>query len=152
MTDRTILLVEDNPDDELLTLRAFKKNNILNPVIVAHDGAEAVELLFADVSAQVARPALILLDLNLPKIAGLEVLRRIRADERTHFIPVVVLTSSAQEEDILNSYYSGANAFIRKPVGFFEFNAAINTISMFWMLLNEPAPESLPRSPASAQR
>lgn len=143
MADRTILLVEDNPDDEALTLRTLKRNNILNTVIVAHDGAEALELLFTDGSAHPTRPGLILLDLNLPKIAGLEVLRRIRADERTHFIPVVVLTSSAQQEDILNSYDGGANAFVRKPIDFSEFNMAINTICMFWMLLNEPAPESV---------
>jgi len=146
MADQTILLVEDNPDDEALTLRALEKNNILSTVIVAHDGAEALELLFSDAGAHVTHPSLILLDLNLPKIAGLEVLRRIRADERAHFIPVVVLTSSAQHEDILNSYASGANAFARKPVGFSEFNAAINAICMFWLLLNEPAPESVPSS------
>ena len=119
---------------------------MLSMVIVAHDGAEALELLSTDASAHVTHLDLVLLDLNLPKIPGLEVLRRIRADERTHFIPVVVLTSSAQQEDILSSYGGGANAFVRKPVDFSEFNAAINTICMFWLLLNEPAPESVPSS------
>jgi two-component system, response regulator len=109
----------------------------------AAQAADAQRVLFTDASGHVTHPGLILLDLNLPKVAGLEVLRRIRADERTHFIPVVVLTSSAQQEDIFNSYDGGANAFVRKPVDFSEFNAAINTICMFWMLLNEPAPESV---------
>jgi two-component system, response regulator len=146
MTGQTILLVEDNPDDVALTLRALEKNQMLSGVIVAHDGAEALELLFTDASAHARHPGLILLDLKLPKIAGLEVLRRIRADERTRFIPVVVLTSSAQQEDIRNSYDGGANAFIRKPVDFAEFNAAIKTICVVWMLLNEPAPQSAPSS------
>ena len=144
MTSQTILLVEDNPDDEALTLRALGRNNMLSTVIVARDGAEALELLFTDASAHVTPPGLILLDLKLPKIAGLEVLRRIRADQRTHFIPVVVLTSSALQEDIHDSYDRGANAFVRKPVDFSEFNAAINTICTFWMLLNEPVSESVP--------
>jgi two-component system, response regulator len=143
MTSQTILLVEDNPDDEALTLRALGRNNLLSGVIVARDGAEALELLFTDAGAHMTPPGLILLDLKLPKIAGLEVLRRIRADQRTHFIPVVVLTSSALQEDIHDSYNGGANAFVRKPVDFSEFNAAINTICMFWMLLNEPVPESV---------
>jgi two-component system response regulator len=144
VTSQTILLVEDNPDDEALTLRALGRNNMLSTVIVARDGAEALELLFTDASAHVTPPGLILLDLKLPKIAGLEVLRRIRADQRTHFIPVVVLTSSALQEDIHDSYDRGANAFVRKPVDFSEFNAAINTICTFWMLLNEPVSESVP--------
>jgi two-component system response regulator len=144
LTYQTILLVEDNPDDEALTLRAFKKNNVPNTVIVAHDGAEAIELLFPEASDRMTHPGLILLDLNLPKIAGLEVLRRVRADERTRVIPVVVLTSSAQPEDIFSSYDRGANAFVRKPVDFSEFNAAISTICNFWILLNKPAPESMP--------
>jgi two-component system response regulator len=146
VTSQTILLVEDNPDDEALTLRALGRNNMLSAVVVARDGAEALELLFTNASAHVTPPSLILLDLKLPKVAGLEVLRRIRADQRTHLIPVVVLTSSALQEDIHASYDGGANAFVRKPVDFSEFNAAINTICMFWMLLNEPAPESVPSS------
>jgi CheY-like chemotaxis protein len=146
MTNRSILLVEDNPDDEALTLRALKKNNILNEVTVAHDGAEALEYLFAGGHPGKAPPGLILLDLNLPKVDGLEVLRRIRADERTQIIPVVVLTSSRLDEDILASYRSGANAYVRKPVQFSEFADAVAALGMFWLLLNESAPEftSLP--------
>ena len=144
MTNRSILLVEDNPDDELLTLRALKKNNILNRVTVAHDGAEALEQLFA--SPDVTPPGLILLDLKLPKIDGLEVLRRIRADKRTEVIPVVVLTSSKLEDDILASYRNGANAYVRKPVKFSEFAEAVSTLGIFWLLLNETAPEAV-RSP-----
>ena len=145
MTGQTFLLVEDNPDDVALTLRALERNHMLSAVVVARDGAEALELLFTDTGAHVNHPGLILLDLKLPKVAGLEVLRRIRADERTHFIPVVILTSSAEQADIRDSYHGGANAFVRKPVDFSEFNAAINTICTFWMLLNEPAPESVPQ-------
>jgi two-component system response regulator len=146
MTDRHILLVEDNPDDQALTLRALKKNNIANEVLVARDGAEALELLFADGSAGVASPGLILLDLNLPKVAGLEVLRKIRADERTQFIPVVVLTSSKLDEDVIASYRNGANAYVRKPVKFSEFVQAISTLGLFWLLLNEGAPDFVPAS------
>ena len=144
MTNRSILLVEDNPDDELLTLRALKKNNILNQVTVAHDGAEALEQLFA--SSDVTAPGLILLDLKLPKIDGLEVLRRIRADNRTEVIPVVVLTSSKLEDDILASYRCGANAYVRKPVKFSEFAEAVSALGIFWLLLNETAAEAV-RSP-----
>ena len=139
MRNQSILLVEDNPDDELLTLRALKKNNILNQVTVAHDGAEALEHLFA--RPDVTPPGLILLDLKLPKVDGLEVLRRIRADQRTQIVPVVVLTSSKEQEDILDSYRCGANAYVRKPVNFTDFSDAINALGMFWLLLNEPAPE-----------
>ncbi len=146
MTNRVILLVEDNPDDEVLTLRALKKNNILNQVTVAHDGAEALEHLFADGSAGVTRPGLILLDLKLPKVDGLDVLRRIRADERTQFIPVVVLTSSKQEEDVLASYRGGANAYLRKPVRFSDFAEAVSTVGVFWLLMNEAAPDFIPPS------
>lgn len=146
MKNRTILLVEDNPDDEALTLRALKNNNILNKVTVAHDGAEALEHLFTDSSAHVTPPALILLDLKLPKVDGLEVLRRIRADERTRFIPVVILTTSKQEDDILASYRNGANAYLRKPVNFSEFTQAVKTVGVFWLLLNEAAPEFVPPS------
>jgi len=144
MTNQPILLVEDNPDDEALTLRALKGNNILNTVIVAHDGAEALEHLFTDGIANVTRPRLILLDLKLPKVDGLEVLRRIRADERTQFIPVVVLTSSKQEEDVVASYRGGANAYLRKPVKFADFTNAVSTLGVFWLLLNEAAPDVIP--------
>ena len=141
MTDRKILLVEDNPDDEALTLRALKKHNILNEVTVARDGAEAIEILFAD-SGTVKIPSLILLDLKLPKVDGLEVLRRIRAAEHTMHIPVVILTSSKEQEDILSSYDCGANAYVRKPVNFSEFADAVSTLGMFWLLLNETVPDS----------
>ena len=139
--NRSILLVEDNPDDEALTLRALKKNKILNKVSVAHDGAEALEFLF---TAGADRPSLILLDLNLPKINGLEVLRRLRADERTQLIPVVVLTSSKLDEDIIASYRNGANGYVRKPVEFSEFAVAVTTLGLFWLLLNEAPPQFVP--------
>ena len=148
MTSRTILLVEDNPDDEALTLRAFKKSNIRNDVVVMRDGAEALAYLFPDDGDGdgAPRPALILLDLNLPKIGGLEVLRRMRADERTMMIPVVVLTSSKLEEDILDSYRNGANAYVRKPVKYSDFAEAVSTLGVFWLLLNEPVPSRGPES------
>lgn len=139
--NRSILLVEDNPDDEALTLRALKKNKILNKVSVAHDGAEALESLF---TAGADPPSLILLDLNLPKINGLEVLRRLRADERTQLIPVVVLTSSKLDEDIIASYRNGANGYVRKPVEFSEFAVAVTTLGLFWLLLNEAPPQFVP--------
>ena len=141
MTSKPILLIEDNPDDVALTLRALKKNQILNPISVASDGAEALKFLFDGGNTNLTEPGLILLDLKLPKVDGLEVLRRIRADERTKVIPVVVLTSSKLEEDILSSYHSGANAYVRKPVNFAEFADAIKTLGMFWLLLNEAVPE-----------
>jgi CheY-like chemotaxis protein len=144
MTNKTILLVEDNQDDELLTLRAFKKHNILNEVVVAHDGVEALDYLFGtgahqgrDTSLQ---PQVVLLDLNLPRIGGLEVLRRLRDDNRTKALAVVVLTSSKQEEDIIRSYALGANSFVRKPVEFDEFSQAVKTLGLYWLLLHEPAP------------
>jgi two-component system response regulator len=139
MSNKTILLVEDNPDDEMLTLRALKKNNILNEVTVARDGAQAIEYLFSDPSASLPLPGIILLDLQLPRVDGLEVLRRIRADERTQAIPVVVLTSSKLQEDIIESYRDGANAFVRKPVSFSDLATAMNAIGMFWLRLNEVA-------------
>lgn len=144
MTDRRILLVEDNPDDEALTLRALQRNNITNEVIVAHDGAEAIERLFHNGITHVSVPGLILLDLNLPRIDGLEVLRRIRSDGRTKLIPVVVLTSSKEQEDVLSSYRNGANAYVRKPVKFSEFVEAVKALGMFWLLLNETAPNLIP--------
>jgi len=146
VTGRSILLVEDNPDDEALALRALKKNNILNEVNVARDGAEALEFLFRDDGARAFLPSLILLDLNLPKIEGLEVLRRIRADSRTKIVPVVVLTSSKLEDDILASYQNGANGYVRKPVKFADFAEVVKTLGVFWLLLNEPAPEVTPTS------
>jgi CheY-like chemotaxis protein len=150
MTDQPILLVEDNPDDELLTTRAFKKNAIKNEIVVARDGVEALDFLFCtgehakrDINV---RPQVVLLDLNLPRVSGLDVLRRIRADERTRGLPVVVLTSSKEEEDIIRSYALGANGYVRKPVDFAAFNEAVRTLGLFWLLLNE-VPPARPKSP-----
>jgi two-component system, response regulator len=143
MSERPILLVEDNPDDEALTIRAFQKNNIRNKVVVARDGAEALDHLLSIDSGDVPPPLLVLLDLKLPKVDGLEVLRRIRADERTSLVPVVILTSSKLEEGILSGYRNGANAYVRKPVNFAEFAEAIKTLGLFWLLLNEAVPDSL---------
>ena len=144
MNDRVILLVEDNPQDEALTLRALKKNKIRNAVVVARDGAEALDYLLAT-GAHEGRdpaelPAVVLLDLKLPKVDGIEVLRRIRADERTKFLPVVILTSSNEERDRLDGYGSGANSYVRKPVEFTEFADAVRQLGLYWVLLNEPPP------------
>lgn len=152
MTEQFILLVEDNADDELLTLRAFKKNNILNRIEVARDGVEALDVLFGGASGADGRdaaeaptlPQIVLLDLNLPRLGGLDVLRRIRENPRTHLVPVVVLTSSREEEDIVRSYSLGANAFVRKPVEFEEFIQAVRTLGIFWLLLNVSAPDHRP--------
>jgi CheY-like chemotaxis protein len=142
--NRPILLVEDNPDDEELTLRALRKNNVRNDVVVAHDGVEALDFLFGrgehagrDLTNQ---PQVILLDLNLPRVDGLEVLKALRADERTRLLPVVVLTSSKEEEDILRSYALGANSYVRKPVDFLAFIEAVKALGMFWLLINELPP------------
>lgn len=136
-----ILLVEDNPDDIDLTIRALKKNNIVNELIIAHDGVEALDYLFGtgafagrDLSDM---PQVILLDLKLPKINGLEVLQQLRADERTRFLPVVVLTSSREEQDIVASYNFGANSYVRKPVDFTEFTEAVRQLGLYWFLLNQ---------------
>lgn len=140
MTSKSILLVEDNPDDEELTIRAFRKNNILNPVTVARDGEEALRLLHGTDSgrgAMVPLPAVILLDLKLPKIDGLEVLSQIRADDRTRLIPVVVLTSSREELDMVKSYALGCNSYIRKPVDFRSFLEATRQLGIYWLMLNE---------------
>jgi two-component system response regulator len=136
-----IFLVEDNPMDEELTLRAFKKNNLANPVFVARDGAEALDYLFARGSRakeEPLAPRLILLDLKLPKIDGLEVLAAIRADERTKLLPVVILTSSHEEQDTVRSYALGANSYVRKPVDFTEFVDAIRQLGLYWLVLNQP--------------
>lgn len=141
MNSGLILLVEDNEDDELLTLRALKKSNILNEVVVAHDGVEALEYLHGTGKSEpAARPRLVLLDLNLPRIDGHEVLRRIRAEESTRYLPVVILTSSKEDEDIIRGYASGANAYVRKPVDFGQFAEAVKNLGFFWLLLNESAP------------
>lgn len=137
MIDRSILLVEDNPDDEALTLRALKRSNIFNKLHIAHDGAEALELLGLDGSPDVQLPSLVLLDLKLPKVDGLEVLHRIRSAEPTRLIPVVILTGSREQEDVVAGYRSGANAYVRKPVNFTAFAEAVQTLGLFWLLLNE---------------
>jgi two-component system response regulator len=141
MEKTMLLLVEDNPDDEALTLRALKKNNISNEVVVAHDGAEALDFLFCT-GAYASRdrhvlPEVVLLDLKLPKIDGLEVLRRLRADERTRLLPVVILTSSREEQDVVNGYRLGANSYIRKPVDFDQFVEAVRHLGLYWLVLNE---------------
>ena len=145
MNQTTILLIEDNPDDVELTLHAFQKNHMANDVVVATDGAEGLDYLFgtgkyAGRDADEA-PALILLDLQLPKIGGLEVLRKVREDERTKRIPVVILTTSDEEEDIVNGYNGGANSYLRKPVDFAEFMNAVKQLEMYWMVLNTPPPK-----------
>lgn len=146
MSDMVILLVEDNPDDEALTLRALKKNNITNEVVVARDGAEALDyLLGAGKNGQAVRPQVILLDLKLPKIDGLEVLRRIRADQRTKLLPVVILTSSNEERDRLQGYDIGANSYVRKPVDFVQFTEAVRQLGLYWLLLNEKPPQAVAR-------
>jgi len=141
-SDRPVLLVEDNPDDEALTLRAFNKNKITNTVVVARDGVEALDYLFCtgthagrDINVM---PAVILLDLKLPRIDGLEVLRRIRANERTRLIPVVILTTSKEQQDIYEGYSLGANSYIRKPVDFEKFIHAVGQLGVYWLSLNEP--------------
>ena len=141
MGKKIILLVEDNPDDELLAIRALKKNNIMNEVVVARDGVEALDYLFGtgayagrDMSVM---PQIILLDLKLHKIDGLEVLRRLRDDERTKLLPVVILTSSKEELDLTTSYSLGANSYIRKPVDFVQFTEAIKQLGLYWLVLNE---------------
>ena len=147
MRDKIILLVEDNPDDELLTLRALRKNNVLNKVVVAHDGVEALDYLFGTGGHSgrdtAVMPQLILLDLKLPKIDGLEVLKRLRADERTRLLPVVILTSSREEQDMLDGYGFGANSYVRKPVNFEQFVQAVEQLKLYWLILNEAPPAAV---------
>jgi two-component system, response regulator len=147
MRNKVILLVEDNPDDELLALRALKKNNLLSEVVVAHDGVEALDYLFGageyagrDTNVM---PQLILLDLKLPRIDGLEVLRRLRADGRTRLLPVVILTSSSEQQDMLDGYGLGANSYVRKPVNFEQFVRAVEQLKLYWLSLNEAPPRSV---------
>jgi len=144
MEDKLILLVEDNPDDQALTLRAFKKNNIRNRVIVKQDGAEALDFLLGNGAGANGNagelPQVILLDLKLPKVDGLEVLRRIRADERTRLLPVVILTSSNEEQDMIRGYGYGANSYVRKPVDFNQFVEAVSQLGLYWLVLNEAPP------------
>lgn len=144
MSDKMILLVEDNSRDEALTLRALKKSNILNEVVIARDGAEALDYLFATGRHahrnKAIRPQLILLDLKLPKLDGFQVLQRIRADKHTKHLPVVVFTSSSEEEDVMKSYNLGANSYVRKPVIFEQFLEATKQLGLYWLALNEAAP------------
>jgi two-component system, response regulator len=144
MNNKIILLVEDNPDDADLTLRAFKQHKILNEVVLVGDGAAALDYLFgtgayADRDAN-QMPQLVLLDLKLPKVGGLEVLRRLRADDRTRFLPVVILTSSKEERDIVEAYHNQANSYIRKPVDFTQFAEAARLLGLYWLVLNELPP------------
>jgi two-component system response regulator len=141
---KIILLVEDNPDDELLTQRALRKNNILNDLVVVRDGQEALDYLFGagpyagrDLDSQ---PQVVLLDLNLPKVGGIEVLRRLRADPRTATVPVVVLTSSQEDDDVVRSYKFGANSYVRKPVDFVQFTESVRQLGLYWLVINQPAP------------
>ena len=143
--DKIILLVEDNPDDEALTIRALKQHNIANEVVVARNGAEALDYLFGT-GAHEGRdlgdtPAVVLLDLKLPKIGGLEVLRRLRADARMKRLPVVILTSSEEDQDKLQGYELGANSYVRKPVDFDQFSEAVRQLGLYWLILNEPPPK-----------
>jgi two-component system response regulator len=147
MTDanKVILLVEDNPDDEALTLRAFKRSHVMNPIAVARDGIEALDFLFAR-SAYSERigaplPTLVILDLKLPKLDGLGVLKALRADSRTQLIPVVILTSSKEEQDLISSYSLGANSYVRKPVDFTEFQEAVKILGIYWLMMNQAPPE-----------
>jgi CheY-like chemotaxis protein len=144
MSEKVILLVEDNPDDEALAIRALKRHHVGNDIVVAHDGVEALEYLFGtgsyagrDVNL---KPSVVLLDLKLPRVDGLEVLRRLREDDRTRLLPVVVLTTSSEEQDLLDSYSLGCNSYIRKPVDFIQFSEAIRQLGMYWLLMNQPPP------------
>lgn len=141
MEDKIILLVEDNPDDEELTIRTLEKNNILNEVVVARDGSDALDYLFG--SGKYSKrdttimPVIVMLDIKLPKISGLEVLRQIRSDKRTKLLPVVILTSSDEERDLIESYQLGANSYVRKPVDFTQFQIAVQQLALYWILLNK---------------
>jgi len=142
---KVILLVEDSPDDVTLTLRAFKRSHLMNPICVVRDGIEALDFLFAreayaDRAAQ-PLPELVILDLKLPKLDGLGVLKAIRADERTQLLPVVILTSSKEEQDLISGYALGANSYVRKPVDFAEFLEAVKVLGLYWLMINQPAPQ-----------
>ncbi|MDC4204248.1 MAG: response regulator [Candidatus Manganitrophus sp.] len=142
MNNKIVLLVEDNADDEALTLRALRKNNIRNEVVVVHDGQEALDYLFGQGPyAGRGLPQIVLLDLKLPKINGLEVLQRLREDPRTCFLPVVILTSSKEEQDLIEAYRLGTNSYVQKPVDFREFTEAVRQLGLYWLILNEPPPK-----------
>ncbi len=147
MSTKVILLVEDNPDDQLLTLRALKKTGVKNEVVVAHDGVEALDYVFASGPHSGRDPAvmpqLILLDLKLPRVGGLEVLKRLRSDERTRRLPVVILTSSREQRDMLDGYGLGANSYVRKPVDFEQFVSAVELLWRYWLVLNEDPPAAI---------
>lgn len=136
---RTILLVEDNPDDERLTIRALRRGNLVNEILIARNGEEALSLLFNLEQL----PCVVLLDLKLPKVDGLEVLRRIRANEQTRLLPVVVLTSSSEDRDIVESYNLGANSYVQKPVDFSQFTDSVRQLGLYWALINQPVPGAL---------
>lgn len=141
MSHRPILLIEDNPDDVDLTLRALRKSNVANKVLVAQDGAEAIDMLHgSDTSEPIELPSVILLDIKLPKIDGIEVLQRIRAHDRTRLLPVVILTSSNEQRDLVAGYSHGANSYVRKPVSFDQFLEATRQLGLYWLILNEPPP------------
>jgi two-component system response regulator len=146
MKEKAILLVEDNPDDVALTIRAFRKSNIMNDIVQAHDGSEALDYLFG--RGQYAgrdldvMPTLILLDLKMPKVDGLEVLKQLRANERTRLLPVVILTTSKEDQDIIDGYALGANSYVRKPVDFNQFVEAVRQLGLYWFVLNEPLPRN----------
>ena len=144
MTEKLILLVEDNPDDEELTVRSLRKSGVANDIAIARDGNEALEFLFCTGKYEGRdaghMPTLVLLDLKLPKLSGIDVLKRMRTDARTQYIPVVVLTSSSEDEDMVRSYESGANSYVRKPVNFDSFVQAVSQLGLYWMLLNERPP------------
>ena len=138
-----ILLVEDNDDDVELTRRALRKNKLTNPLVVARDGQEALDMLFGNGTVEPRQaPAMILLDLKLPKVDGLEVLRRLRSDARTRFLPIIILTSSREDRDLLQGYTNGANSYVRKPVDFDQFAEAVRQLGLYWLILNEPPPRA----------
>ncbi len=147
-TSKDILLVEDNPDDAALTLRAFKRSHVMNTITVARDGIEALDFLFARDSfanrVDASLPTLVILDLKLPKLDGLGVLKALRADERTRLLPVVILTSSKEEQDLISGYSLGANSYVRKPVDFAEFAEAVKVLGIYWLMMNQSPPERIP--------
>jgi len=148
-SNKVILLVEDSPDDVTLTLRAFKRSHLMNPICVVRDGIEALDFLFAREAyadrAALPLPELVILDLKLPKLDGLGVLKTIRADERTQLLPVVILTSSKEEQDLITGYSLGANSYVRKPVDFAEFLEAVKVLGLYWLMLNQTAPQRTPQ-------